>query len=361
MCKFCGDYFQKTSLIAPFFIVDFVISAFFGIFARNFVGCVGSSTMNTLCSGVEENESNYKIRMRQNNNIESLSVGIEDAMKVAKTYMLDKSDNRLMVIENAELLQLQHKTFHMGIVVIALCKEGHLTMRFNDNIVDLPKGGLFVNFSDSRISEVEMSPDFSCTAIVVSQDFMQESFMSLMHLWPYLLYVMESPVLMLGESEMRSLMMSYEQIIERLTHEDHCFRREATIANVQACYLDVCDFLKRRVPTDEHLQARAYALFDQFVRLVANNYVEHRDVQWYADNMQITPKYLSEVVKAVSGRTSSQWITNFVITEIKSLLRNSDLSIKEIAVEMHFASQSFLGKYFKNVVGVSPNDFRANL
>lgn len=299
--------------------------------------------------------------MKHNIAIDSLNVGINEAMRVAKTYRLDKSNNGLMVIEEAQMLHLQNRSFHLGIVVIALCKEGKLKMRFNERDIELPKGGLFVNFGDCMVSGVEMSPDFSCTAIVVSQDFMQESFMSLMHLWPYLLYVMEHPVLMLGEIEMQRLMLSYQQIVERLTHDDHCFRREATIANVQACYLDVCDFLKRHVPNDDRLQSRSYALFDQFVRLVANNYVEHRDVQWYADNMQITPKYLSEVVKAVSGRTSSQWITNFVITELKSLLRNSDLSIKEIAVEMHFASQSFLGKYFKNVVGMSPNDFRANL
>lgn len=299
--------------------------------------------------------------MRQSSSVDSLDIGVEDAMKYATTYRLDTNNNGLMVIEKAERLDLANKSFHMGIVVIALCRGGKLTMKYNESDVELTAGGLFVSFGESMISNVVTSPDFLASAIVVSQEFLHESVMSLMHLWPYLLYIMEQPVIMLGEKEIQRLMMSYQQIIERLTQEDHCFRREATIANVQACYLDVCDFLKRHVPNNDRLQTRSYALFDQFVRLVANNYVEHRDVQWYADSLQITPKYLSEVVKAVSGRTSSQWITNFVVTEIKSLLRNSDLSIKEIAVEMHFASQSFLGKYFKNVVGMSPNDFRANL
>ena len=72
----------------------------------------------------------------------------------------------------------------------------------------------------------------------------------------------------------------------------------------------------------------------------------------------MTPKHLSEVVKQVSGKTAGQWITTMVMIEIKTLLKQSSLTIKEIAQEMNFPNQSFLGKYFKNVEGVSPSDFR---
>lgn len=77
--------------------------------------------------------------------------------------------------------------------------------------------------------------------------------------------------------------------------------------------------------------------------------------------MCLTPKHLSEVVKQVSGRTAGQWITTLVMIEIKSLLSNTSLSIKEITDEMNFPNQSFLGKYFKNIEGISPSDFRRNL
>lgn len=288
----------------------------------------------------------------------AVELDVKEAHRYAKSYRLDERTDDLMVFEEVESLQLAQRAFHLGVVIICVCRSGKLEFTVNGHKVVLPKGGLFVNFGDNLVCDVRMSDDFSATAIVVSHDFLQESVMSLMHLWPYLLYLMEQPVVMLGEKEMMRLVRMYEQIIERLQQDKHCFRREATIACVQACYLDVCDFLKRKVPQTGRLQTRSYALFDQFVRLLASNFVEHRDVQWYANEMQITPKYLSEVVKDVSGRTSSQWITNFVVTELKSLLRNSDLSIKEIAVEMNFPNQSFLGKYFKNIVGVSPNEYR---
>ena len=81
-------------------------------------------------------------------------------------------------------------------------------------------------------------------------------------------------------------------------------------------------------------------------------------MEWYSNEMCLTPKHLSEVVKNVSGRTAGQWITTFVLVETKTLLKNSTLSIKEIAQEMNFPNQSFLGKYFKNVTGMSPSDYR---
>lgn len=296
--------------------------------------------------------------MRYKSEQDTLNVGVNEARQFATTYRLDEDNDSLMVVEEVNNLELVGRSFHLGVVTICVCRSGELKFSINGKPQVLSAGRMYINFGDMVVSNVSKSNDFSATAIVVSHDFLQESVMSLMHLWPYLLYITENPVVELGEMEMQRVIMNYRLIIERLTQKDHAYRREATIANLQACYLDVCDCLNKKVTLRAKLQQRSYGIFDQFVRLVVANYVQHRDVQWYADAMQITPKYLSEVVKDVSGRTSSQWIANFVVTELKSLLRNTDLSIKEIAVEMNFANQSFLGKYFKNIVGKSPVEYR---
>jgi len=81
-------------------------------------------------------------------------------------------------------------------------------------------------------------------------------------------------------------------------------------------------------------------------------------VSWYAQQLDITPKYLSEMVKQVSKRTPNEWIDNYVTREIRVLLKNTTKSIKDIAVEMNFPNQSFLGKYFKEHAGVSPSAYR---
>ena len=88
------------------------------------------------------------------------------------------------------------------------------------------------------------------------------------------------------------------------------------------------------------------------------NYRRYRDVGWYARQLSLTPKYLSEVVKQVSGCTAGDWINAFVMNELKTMLRGTSLSIKEIAIRMNFANQSFLGKYFKSTMGMSPAAYR---
>ena len=94
---------------------------------------------------------------------------------------------------------------------------------------------------------------------------------------------------------------------------------------------------------------------------MSQHFKHERSVEWYSSEMCLTPKHLSEVVKLVSGKTAGQWINTLVIIEIKSLLMNTSLSIKEIAMELNFPNQSFLGKYFKNTEGISPSDFRKGM
>jgi AraC-like DNA-binding protein len=64
------------------------------------------------------------------------------------------------------------------------------------------------------------------------------------------------------------------------------------------------------------------------------------------------------VVKQISGRTALEWIENYVTMELRVALKNSTKSIKEIAEDMNFPNQSFLGKYFKEHVGMTPSEYR---
>ena len=95
-----------------------------------------------------------------------------------------------------------------------------------------------------------------------------------------------------------------------------------------------------------------------FMREVSANYKIDRSVTFYANKLCLTPKHLSGVVKEVSGKTAGEWIDNFVILEARALLKSSEMSVQEIAEYLHFANQSFFGKYFKHYVGMSPKEYR---
>ena len=95
-----------------------------------------------------------------------------------------------------------------------------------------------------------------------------------------------------------------------------------------------------------------------FIGLVEKHFKVERRVTWYALQLHMTPKHLSETIKKVSRQTPGEWIDNYVVMELRVQIKNSRKSIKQIAMDMNFPSQSFMGKYFKEHVGMSPTEYR---
>ena len=127
---------------------------------------------------------------------------------------------------------------------------------------------------------------------------------------------------------------------------------------LSAMIYDLYNAIYRIQMSSSQKQSSAEAIFMKFVRLVELHYRHERRVGWYARELCISAKYLSETVKQVSHRTPNEWIDNYVLKELRVQLRNTSKSIKEISNELHFTNQSFMGKFFKEHVGVSPLTYR---
>jgi len=150
----------------------------------------------------------------------------------------------------------------------------------------------------------------------------------------------------------------YQTIREKMSDRGHHYRTNLVKALLLAMFYDMSNVIWRVEQQESKSQTRADVIFANFIRLLEQHFRQERRVSWYAEQLCITPKYLSEIVKQVSKRTPNEWIDNYVILEIRVLLKNSTKSIKEIAEELQFPNQSFLGKYFKEHIGVSPSQYR---
>ncbi|MEA5401646.1 AraC family transcriptional regulator [Arcicella sp. DC2W] len=102
-------------------------------------------------------------------------------------------------------------------------------------------------------------------------------------------------------------------------------------------------------------------LVKRFKQLIEEKSQENLSVKDYASLLAITPNYLSETVKSVTGRTSTDLINDRMILEIKRLLTHTDLGISEIAYQLNFSDQSYFSKYFKKLTNQSPLEFRNSL
>ena len=125
------------------------------------------------------------------------------------------------------------------------------------------------------------------------------------------------------------------------------------------CY-EILNMYFTNQPLQPLQQGKKDVVFQNFMLSLFRFYRKERDVSFYARTQHITPRYFSAIIKEKTGDSALQWIVRMVITEAKQLLEESDLSIKEIADQLNFPTQSFFGKYFKQYVGVSPKEYRNN-
>ena len=130
---------------------------------------------------------------------------------------------------------------------------------------------------------------------------------------------------------------------------------------LKAFFVGFHEYLQRNPQNrhdDEVKSYRVRELFNRFMMLMERDYKLSRDVNYYADLMHITSKYLTNIVRQVAGHTPKTIIDQYVILQLKMQLQRSSQSIKEIAWEYHFTDVSFFCRYFKKHTGLTPQQMR---
>ena len=153
----------------------------------------------------------------------------------------------------------------------------------------------------------------------------------------------------------------YSFIRKRLKNKEDLYRREVVMGLMQGFFFELCNIFNSHAPTAAATvknKSRKEYIFERFYESLIESYQSERSVKFYADQLCLTPKHLSGVVKEVSGKTVGEWIDELVILEAKALLNSSSMNIQEIADRLNFANQSFFGKYFKHYTGMSPKEYR---
>jgi AraC-like DNA-binding protein len=168
-----------------------------------------------------------------------------------------------------------------------------------------------------------------------------------------------SPHWILDRKDASSVQLLMKQLNDRVTAlNDHVYGKELLYHTFYIFLYEVYGLSKKYAVPYHHHITRKENLVKNFTQLVQKQFRSQRNVNAYAEQLSITPKYLTETVKEITGKTAGEIIDDFVLLEAKLLLDNPALSIAEIADELHFSDQSFFGKYFKRHTGLSPKEYR---
>lgn len=140
------------------------------------------------------------------------------------------------------------------------------------------------------------------------------------------------------------------------------WNREAYHAALKTFLYDIISLASdpKSLEIKDVYQSRSQDYFARFMQLVSQYCKKERKVHFYASKLCISSKYLSTIIKEVSGKTPSRWIDEVIMSEAIFLLKYSNATIQEIAFQMNFPNPSFFGKFFKRYTGFSPKYYRSN-
>lgn len=241
---------------------------------------------------------------------------------------------------------------------LAICLQGSARY-FVDSVEHTVMPGDLIIINPGRVAyDCTMSHDCRGIGMMISYDFFKETIKSVRELSALFLFARNHPVFRLPQNRADFIRDTFFRIKAKIDEEDNHFRRETVQTLFLAMVYEMCNVIYSVQSQNDELHTRAEEIFTQFLLLVEKHFRTERRVGWYSEQLCISPKYLSETVKAVSKRTPNEWIDSYVTMELRMLFRNTQKSIKEIARELNFSNQSFLGKYFKEHVGQSPSAYR---
>jgi len=246
--------------------------------------------------------------------------------------------------------------------IIGVGTEGETSVSFNLHEFRLKKDSMFI-FTPKNILLVNSQQYFKADVIAISPDFMRRINIDIKNMMPLFLKFVENPTLALTPEESRSMRGMIAQIERETRGPETHFSFDIVSGLIAATIYKVGDimyhYLAEHPEGQNNSHNRAEEYFKQFTHLLGEHFREERSVGFYARQLCITPKYLTTLIKRISGQSVSEWIDNYVILEAKTLLKYSTMSIQEIAYYLNFPNQSFFGSYFKRNTGMSPSQYKA--
>lgn len=243
-------------------------------------------------------------------------------------------------------------------LVHAFCMGGHCRFVFNGREFELHKGDLMIVRKGRLIERMQPSADFKVKIIYVTSDFISLCSPQSNYGTKGQLALFLNPVMHLTPEQQDVCRSDFRMVEQRMADTGHHFRRDILIAAVQMLILDFFDFHSHLYEKTD-ISTQSASVMNRFLSMLEDGtYRKHREVSYYADQLCVTPKYLSEVSKKVSGYAANYWINRYTTIDIARLLRNKSLTFVNISDMFGFSSPAYFSRYVQHNLGMSPTMYR---
>jgi AraC-like DNA-binding protein len=249
--------------------------------------------------------------------------------------------------------------------MVIFCISCNMRLNVNLNSVELKENMMLVNLP-GNIIKVEQyggedGADLSYIVVAMTKDFIANLSLDVSKIFNDGMTLVHNPVMKVN-SDYAEHFHQHLNLISNVISSDINPKKELVNTLASAVFYLIsglwAEAAKNKDEGESMPTSRNRMIFENFMKLVAEHYTKYRNVGFYAEKLCLTPKYLSKLVKMTSGSSAPDWIDAYVILEAKNLLKNSNISIKEIVYMLNFPNQSVFYKFFKAHTGMTPSEYR---
>ncbi|WP_029905055.1 AraC family transcriptional regulator [Prevotella sp. 10(H)] len=248
------------------------------------------------------------------------------------------------------------ETFIFDGLILGVCIKGNGHLKVNHHQYEIKEDTITCLFPNNISKMIQASEDFLVELMFFSQDYI--SSLPLRMDKDIFLRMNENPVIELKKEVIYNILELHAIIIKQY-NENLTFKEEIIKALIYALMLEIASYYKTENDSDVlKKSSREDELTKRFFVLLIDNFRTEKKLSFYADKLCLTANYLSSIIKKVTGNSFQEWIQIILITEIKNLLKTTDLSILQISEDLNFANPSFFGRFFKQYTGMTPLKYR---
>ena len=248
----------------------------------------------------------------------------------------------------------------LGYGELLLCDRGWARVRIEFSQWTIHAGETITFFPTDIVQIEDVSEEFHGIALVYSDDMLR---MASLHIEESVYFSLRNDRLCRERQIIADVIRPMLTILQHFFSTDGCRVTDEIVAlQLKSFFLGFSDLLRQH-PELRHPDVdsqRTDELFARFMNILEHDFMESKDVQYYADRLCITRKYLAVIVKRKTGKTPKMMINEYVITRLKLRLRNTNDSIRQIATTFHFPDDSLMIRYFKSHTGMTPVQYRRN-
>ncbi len=247
---------------------------------------------------------------------------------------------------------LSHTCMHM------LCLAGSGSFVFNKRCYHITKNDLVVIPTPHKVRNLAAHDDLQVEWFAADYQFLQNQLPSNNYSIGGSISLNQDPVIHVSENEASIIRADFHRLKERMGCRELMFYRELMGSLCLTMMYDIFEVHSQRDATESHTDRAGY-IVKQLIDLLATGISRtEREVRYYADRLNVSPKYLSETVRRMTGQSVTAYINNYTIPLLKEYLGDERLSLTQIAELMNFSTLSYFSRYCSKHLGQSPSKYR---